>query len=117
MSDKIIYCRKGEACNFELYTEDGTPFPDQYTAATLHLRDDWKPDSTLRLSLTEADGITIDNAGGVVTIEIGATVSAAIEVDPGVDGQSMAMLVRLRDPDVDDDVKGFAVPFVLQPEI
>jgi len=111
MKDRVK-CRKGLPCSFTVRFEAG--IGAQYTEAKFQVRDEFTESSTLRLSATEADGISIDHGTGIVSISLGATKTEAMEELS--QERVMAAELRLYDPNNPDDRMGAPIPFLFLPE-
>jgi hypothetical protein len=121
---KVIECRVGAACNFQVTNgldEPFEPFPSQYTDGVFVFYADWTTDSPLLLELTTGAGIDLvtGQADGIYYISIGASQSQAMgdlyaaEIPP--EGVSIVAVLTVSDPSNQEDVSKNVIPFVLLP--
>ena len=114
MSCQTVECRIGGKCSFVATVSGG--FGAQYTKARFVVRAAWSTSIPALVDMNETAGdIALDQPNGTVSVEIGATTTAAIT---GITREMRAAAeLHLINPDDSDDVLTIPIPFSLLPTV
>lgn len=106
----FVVCSKGDRCDFDAAYADG--IDAKYVTAKFEVRERWDESLPALIALDETTGVTIDHVAGVVSVAIGADITALLPVRNAP--QVVAAQLRLY-ADAQDRIS-IAIPFVLMPE-
>lgn len=112
MSAKVVKCRKGDPCRFEI--DMGAPISADYTLAKFQARESFADTGVLLLEVDETTGITINHAGGLITVVIGATQTETLP--DTTKPREVPAHIRLYNAGDADDRFSLPIPFLLLPD-
>jgi hypothetical protein len=113
MAAKIIKCRKGDPCSFNVHVTTG--LSTDYTRAKFQVRDAWDEEAAALIAVDESAGIAFDYDNDIITVSIGATLTDSLPVLNKA--REVAAQLRLYNAADTNDRISWPIPFMLLPEV